>query len=1029
MEINKSSEHNLDMAQVSITQLPQAQPLTGSESVPIVQNGVTVQTTTGQIAGAGALNYPFLTVGSTAGLTEARQLSATSGLSLTDNGPDSTLEINLTGAALSLDSSGTGIQVKTGPNTLTGRSLTVGAGLDIANADGVSGDPLISLGAALAQLVSLTGTGMLAIQSGLINKVEVLGVTNQISITNGNGAGNVTVGLATNPVIPGQGGLYIPAGTTGQRASNADGLIRYNTTLAVYEGFSNGSWREFSTGGVTLINTGSGLTGGPITSTGTIGIDDTVVAITNNVLTLTNKTISGLSNTLSDIANSSLVNDSITINGTNVALGGSVTISAVISNGLTFDNSGTGAPSGTLFDGSTAYTISYNTIGAAPTIGSTSITTLGTITTGVWHGSAIDNSYLANSSLTIGTTNVALGATTTTLAGLTSVTVTQDPVSNFQLATKQYVDTLYTTGVHYHEAVKYEVPDTTGNLNAIYNQPGGPGVGVGATLTNNGTLGAFTPDGVIASIGDRILIYNQTNQYENGVYVVTVVGNGSTAWVLTRSSDTDTYNPTSPTALGQGDAFFITSGNTGAGETYVCDTVGTIVFGTTAITFAQISSTQVYSAGTGLTLTGTQFSITNTGVTAATYGSASSVPVLAVNAQGQITSASSTSIAIDASQITSGTIDAARISGSYTGISGVGTLTVGTWNATTIGVAYGGTGQTSYTDGELLIGNSSGNTLTKATLTAGSGINITNGGGSITIAATGGGGTVTSVAQSFTGGLISVSGSPITTSGTLALTVAGTSGGIPYFSSGSTWASSAALAANALMIGGGAGFAPSTTTTGTGVLTALSNNTNTANGMAVLNSSGYLNVAQGGTGIGSGTSGGILYFSASGTIASSAALAASSIVLGGGAGAAPVTTTTGSGVVTALGNAANATGGFTTINGTATLTNKRIDPRVSSTTSTASVTPDVSAYDIYAFTAQAATLTINAPIGTPVNGDKLIFRILDNGVSQTLSWNGTYTAIGVTIPTATTAGKMTYVGCIYNEANTRWDVIAVTTQA
>lgn len=82
-------------------------------------------------------------------------------------------------------------------------------------------------------------------------------------------------------------------------------------------------------------------------------------------------------------------------------------------------------------------------------------------------------------------------------------------------------------------------------------------------------------------------------------------------------------------------------------------------------------------------------------------------------------------------------------------------------------------------------------------------------------------GTVTSVAQSFTGGLISVAGSPITSSGTLALTVAGTSGGIPYFSSATTWATSAALAANALVIGGGAAVAPSTITTGTGVVTAL----------------------------------------------------------------------------------------------------------------------------------------------------------------------------------------------------------------
>lgn len=94
-------------------------------------------------------------------------------------------------------------------------------------------------------------------------------------------------------------------------------------------------------------------------------------------------------------------------------------------------------------------------------------------------------------------------------------------------------------------------------------------------------------------------------------------------------------------------------------------------------------------------------------------------------------------------------------------------------------------------------------------------------------------GTVSSVAQTFTGGLISVSGSPITTSGTLALTVAGTSGGIPYFSSASTWATSAALAANALLIGGGAGAAPSSITTGTGVVTALGVNTGTAGAFVV----------------------------------------------------------------------------------------------------------------------------------------------------------------------------------------------------
>lgn len=174
---------------------------------------------------------------------------------------------------------------------------------------------------------------------------------------------------------------------------------------------------------------------------------------------------------------------------------------------------------------------------------------------------------------------------------------------------KQYVDDLVAAGITYHTPVKYEVPSTTGNLNATYNQPGGAGDGVGATLTNAGTLVAFTPDGITASVNDRILIYNQTNAFENGVYTVTTVGDGSTAWVLTRATDADSYALKDPNGLGEGDAFFITSGNTGAGETYVCNTTGTITFGSTAINFVQVSATQIYNAGTGIDITGPTISL------------------------------------------------------------------------------------------------------------------------------------------------------------------------------------------------------------------------------------------------------------------------------------------------------------------------------------------------------------------------------------------------------------------------------------
>jgi len=187
-----------------------------------------------------------------------------------------------------------------------------------------------------------------------------------------------------------------------------------------------------------------------------------------------------------------------------------------------------------------------------------------------------------------------------------TITDVASPTTAFDAVNKQYVDDLVASGITYHTPVKYEVPDTTGNLNATYNNGTS---GVSATLTNSGSLVVFTPDGTAASLNDRILIYNQTNAYENGVYTVKTVGNGSTAWVLMRATDADTYALKSPTGLGEGDAFFVSSGNTGAGETYVCNTTGVITFGSTSISFVQVSATQIYQAGSGIDITGPTISL------------------------------------------------------------------------------------------------------------------------------------------------------------------------------------------------------------------------------------------------------------------------------------------------------------------------------------------------------------------------------------------------------------------------------------
>lgn len=112
-----------------------------------------------------------------------------------------------------------------------------------------------------------------------------------------------------------------------------------------------------------------------------------------------------------------------------------------------------------------------------------------------------------------------------------------------------------------------------------------------------------------------------------------------------------------------------------------------------------------------------------------------------------------------------------------------------------------------------------------------------------------------------------------------------------------------------------------------------------------------------------------------------------------------------------------------------TLTNKRVTPRVGTVASGATITPTADLSDVYTVTALAAAATIAAPSGTPTNGQRLLLRIKDNGTARALTWNAIYRVIGVTLPTTTVANKTIYVGCIYNSADSVWDVVAETEQA
>lgn len=107
------------------------------------------------------------------------------------------------------------------------------------------------------------------------------------------------------------------------------------------------------------------------------------------------------------------------------------------------------------------------------------------------------------------------------------------------------------------------------------------------------------------------------------------------------------------------------------------------------------------------------------------------------------------------------------------------------------------------------------------------------------------------------------------------------------------------------------------------------------------------------------------------------------------------------------------------------LTGKKVVKRVVSITSDATPTPNADDADQYQVTALAANATFGSPAGTPINGQTLIIRIKDNATARTLAWNAIYRAIGTVLPTTTIISKTLYVGCIYNSADTKWDVVAV----
>ena len=590
--------------------------------------------------------------------------------------------------------------------------------------------------------VNLTGASNVSL--GPVGNVKITGGSNgQYLSTDGSGTLSwSTISVSSASISNGNSNVNIPAANGNVNISavgNANVLIVTGTGVNV-AGTAN------FTGNLTAGNfiAGSG-SGGNLSGANNISAN----TFTGTLTTAAQPNITSVG-TLTSLA----VTGNITSGNAN--LGNSVTANFFIGSGANLTSIPAGNISGQVANALVAGTVYTN---AQP-----NITSVGTLTSANVTGNIVSNANVVTDLIVGRTSGITITATGTnqninlTPTGTGTVNVGNfiisnvlTPVASTDAATKQYVDDV-AQGLNIHDSVAAATPTTLATITSgtiTYNNGSS---GVGANLTTTGTFNLI--DGVnVQTSGTRILVKNEANAVHNGIYT------WSNATVITRATD---YN--SVPEVEAGDFVFVTGGtlydNTGWVQTSTVSAIGTAG---NNIEFTQFSGAGTYTAGTGLTLTGSVFSISNTTVTSGSYGNGDTVATFTVNGQGQLTAAANTVIAANAANLTGTTLATGIVTSSLTS---VGTLTGLTSNgivnfANTSNVTLGAVANLHISGGTnaYVLSTDGAGTLSWVAQSAGAGVsNISNGNSNVNIPSANGNVTI-SVAG--TANVVNVTGSNV----------------------------------------------------------------------------------------------------------------------------------------------------------------------------------------------------------------------------------------------------------------------------